>query len=824
MKSRPRILVVGTTTDYIDMIRYFYPERAVFLTRADLRHAATQPAPEPDQEALFSSAEPEAIFAVLAKHLADYQIELVGITAFDCESLLLAALIAQKYRLSFATPQAVKNCRDKLRCKQLWQQAGLLTPEAALVDSVDAVNHFFLRHGGKAVVKPCRGSGSELVFCGATPQDAGAYVRAVEDGLLQQEGWRGSDIGDIANHRIIVEELIEAPEYSADVALDDGRLSILRLARKFKRPGSVFGITEAYLLLDHPPIAEERLALVLLKACKSLGLTRSICMFDFFIREGEVVLLEAAPRPGGDCLPFVYQHATGRNLLQMTLDFSVDPASACGKLADIRPHLGVRLFAERAGVVDKVDVGGLESLPTVQEIVLYHRGPGWKVVLPPTDYDSWVLGHVTVRPEEKDDVVGWIDAVRQQTRLVYQAEPGEIAVAESDVLTPRVRQFFAAKDHYLSLWQRYQQPLYVLEEAVLQQRAEEFRRTFDRHLPDTGYYFAMKSNNHPAVSRILLQKGYGLDVSSGLELEAALALGATDLVFSGPGKTEAELSLALRHVEKIVFLADSIREAEKIAHLAKKTDVVAKIGIRLSTGSDPLWRKFGIGLKQLQPFWQTVKGLPNLDFCGIQFHTSWNVSPDAQVEFVRQLANVLLELPPDFIARIRFIDIGGGYWPPQGEWLRHDQSKRFRHIPAEPLEAFAQKISQALHRDIFPLVRCKICFEPGRWLCNDAVQILMSVVDQKESDIIITDAAINAVGWDRFETDYFPVLNLSRPAMLERPCHIFGSLCTPHDVWGYSYWGSDIQEGDVLMVPLQGAYTFSLRQSFIKPLPKVVVI
>jgi diaminopimelate decarboxylase len=89
---------------------------------------------------------------------------------------------------------------------------------------------------------------------------------------------------------------------------------------------------------------------------------------------------------------------------------------------------------------------------------------------------------------------------------------------------------------------------------------------------------------------------------------------------------------------------------------------------------------------------------------------------------------------------------------------------------------------------------------------------------------VITDAGTNAVGWERFETDYFPVLNLSRPALSEKPCNVLGSLCTPHDVWGYSYWGEGIEIGDILLIPTQGAYTYSLMQNFIKPLPEVVVV
>ena len=102
------------------------------------------------------------------------------------------------------------------------------------------------------------------------------------------------------------------------------------------------------------------------------------------------------------------------------------------------------------------------------------------------------------------------------------------------------------------------------------------------------------------------------------------------------------------------------------------------------------------------------------------------------------------------------------------------------------------------------------------------MHLLVTVVDKKEDDLVIVDAGTNAVGWERFESDYVPLLNLSRPALQEVPCQVLGALCTPHDIWGYAFWGEDIVPGDVLLVPDQGAYTYSLRQEFIKPVPTVV--
>jgi diaminopimelate decarboxylase len=143
-------------------------------------------------------------------------------------------------------------------------------------------------------------------------------------------------------------------------------------------------------------------------------------------------------------------------------------------------------------------------------------------------------------------------------------------------------------------------------------------------------------------------------------------------------------------------------------------------------------------------------------------------------------------------------------------------------LPATGIDEFAAAIAAALQEHVLAHIDCRIHVEPGRWLCSDAMHILITVVDKKADDLVIADAGTNALGWERFESDYFPLVNLTRPGLTERACTVFGSLCTPHDVWGFSVHGAGIEAGDVLLVPRQGAYTYSLRQRFIKPLPEVV--
>lgn len=403
-----------------------------------------------------------------------------------------------------------------------------------------------------------------------------------------------------------------------------------------------------------------------------------------------------------------------------------------------------------------------------------------------------------------------------------------------------VEYYFKRGHEYLSVLREHQSPCYLLDKRQLKKRAGQFMAAFKDCLSDVAFYYAVKSNNHPDIARILMQLGIGLDVSSGPELEMALKIKGDDIVFSGPGKTDAELHLAVENSDRVVILVDSFGELSRLETITSLKKKYIRIGVRLTTNPKGLWRKFGILPEKLSLFMEKVGCCPFLCFQGIQFHTSWNLTPNAQVEFIRLLGNVLSTLPNSVLKQIEFVDIGGGYWPSSGEWLQvagtaagklrgnlgleQDPVLTHYYQPALSITSFSDQLAEAVKKYILKVVNCRICLEPGRWLSNDAMHLLLSVVDKKADDLVITDAGTNAVGWERFETDYFPVLNLSRPAIDEKPCNILGSLCTPHDVWGYGYWGEDIQVGDILLIPTQGAYTYSLRQNFIKSLPEVVMI
>jgi len=414
------------------------------------------------------------------------------------------------------------------------------------------------------------------------------------------------------------------------------------------------------------------------------------------------------------------------------------------------------------------------------------------------------------------------------------------SVLNYDELAAFVGTFLKRADAFVETAHRHGSPLYVFEERALLERAAQFAAAFKETLGDIRIFYAVKSNNHPVLVSSLVRSGLGLDVSSGLELELALRCSCPDIIFSGPGKTDKELQLAVRHSNHVTVLIDSFGELDRLEKAAAELQTQINAGVRLTTDDRGLWRKFGIPLARLDGFMQKAIGCSHVLLGGLQFHTSWNLDPGQQVDFIARLGESLQNLAQNRRELIKFIDIGGGYWPPQGEWLQWAGTSKGRlhqallntsfpstehyKLSSSSITTFATKIGAAVQRHVAPYVDCIFYAEPGRWLCNDALHILLTVVDKKSEDLVITDGGTNIIGWERFETDYFPVINLSRPSKSEHKCFILGSLCTPHDVWGYGYFGKGIEAGDLLLIPNQGAYTYSLRQEFIKPLPEVVAL
>ncbi len=401
------------------------------------------------------------------------------------------------------------------------------------------------------------------------------------------------------------------------------------------------------------------------------------------------------------------------------------------------------------------------------------------------------------------------------------------------------------KNVLLESAEKFGTPQYFLDEAKLKKRALFFMNTFKQYLTDSEFFYAFKCNDLPFLVKSLKELGYNADVASLFELKLALKLGFDKIIFTGPGKEDEELKLAMVNSDKVILNIDNFDELENLIKIINENkNNKLNISIRLNPHDSvtEVWSKFGIELNDLKKAVEKIKKHPQLRLKGLHFHCSWNDTPKKYLENIKLIGEYLkANFSNEELFEFEFIDIGGGFYPEGNALLFKDTDKgkllgmlspeeadpnSIIIENVEPLENFGKAISEALKNYIFPLNKnLKIYFEPGRFITVHSTAILTRAISIKNKNSIIVDGGINLVGDYRFsEYSFAPIVNLGSPSLKLNKKIIYGPLCDPSDLWGYSFFGDDVKKGDVLAVLNQGAYTFSCAWRFIKPTAPYIVL
>jgi len=397
------VLVIGTTADYIELLNQRFPDRIIFVTDKEVRFKWKGTPPDKKHEILTEFDDYNNVLNSINNHLQIYRMQSSGIVCFDCESLQLAAQLAQYYQLPFPSEAAVLVCRSKYHSKQIWMNNKISCPQAALVNCENDTIKFFDSVKEPVVLKPLTGSGSELVFLCETAESCRESYRVLCDKLKCHPNRRmyGKEIcidNYTSNSLIEIETYIDGDEFSCDFMLDKGRVGILRISKKVPLKDSIFGTTLAYqLLYGFEDFSEVDFLDLLKKAAMCLGLERTLGMADFKINQGKVYFLEITPRLGGDCLPWLIQEGCNFDVFQAALDFAqTKPINVSSKDA-WQPLVGLKLFSSKAGIIKKLNVSALCNDKRIIKYFLKKQA-GDNIQLLPYDYDSHVLGHVIFKP------------------------------------------------------------------------------------------------------------------------------------------------------------------------------------------------------------------------------------------------------------------------------------------------------------------------------------------------------------------------------------------------------------------------------------------
>ena len=354
-------------------------------------------------------------------------------------------------------------------------------------------------------------------------------------------------------------------------------------------------------------------------------------------------------------------------------------------------------------------------------------------------------------------------------------------------------------------------PLFVYSKAAMLSALAAYQRAFQGR--QAKVHYAMKANSSLGVLQVFAQAGCGFDIVSGGELARVLAAGgqAKDVIFSGVGKSRAEMKTALQ-AGIACFNVESEAELDVLNEVALACGKVAPISIRVNPNVDPKTHpyistglkgnKFGVAHERTLQAYQHAASLPGLKVVGIDCHIGSQITTsEPYMDALDKVLDLVEHIEAAGIP-IHHLDFGGGLGidyngdtPPAADALWTQLLARLDE------RGFGQR---------------QLMIEPGRSLVGNAGVCLTEVQFIKpgeQKNFCIVDAAMN---------------DLPRPAMYQAfhqivPLHprtghptvydVVGPVCESGD-WIGRDRALDVQAGDLLAVLSAGAYCMSMGSNY----------
>ena len=360
-------------------------------------------------------------------------------------------------------------------------------------------------------------------------------------------------------------------------------------------------------------------------------------------------------------------------------------------------------------------------------------------------------------------------------------------------------------------------PVYVYSHATLTRHLQ----VFDAALSGVPHLvcFSVKSNPNLAVLRLLFQLGAGADIVSGGELARVLRAGGdpAKVVFSGVGKTDAEIAAALR-AGLLAFNVESEEELHAIDAVAADMGARAPVSLRINPDVDAQTHpyiatglkesKFGIAMAEARRVYALARTLAHVDIVGVDCHIGSQLTrTDPFSDAVSRLLGLIEELHADGVA-LRYLDIGGGLGIPyEGDGAAPPPS------PAE----YGDAIKSALAPLKLPTPLTIIC-EPGRVITGNAGALLTRVLYRKHAEakhFTVVDAAMNDLIRPSLYGSYHPMRPVVRAA--QRPqqvTDVVGPICESGDFLARDRELPALERGELLAIGAAGAYGFAMASNY----------
>jgi len=358
------------------------------------------------------------------------------------------------------------------------------------------------------------------------------------------------------------------------------------------------------------------------------------------------------------------------------------------------------------------------------------------------------------------------------------------------------------------LAQQFGTPCYVYSRAALEHAWHEFASACTGR--DVLVCYAVKANSNLAILNLFSRLGAGFDIVSGGELARVIAAGgsASKTVFSGVGKTEAEMRIALA-AGILCFNVESEAEIERLDRVARDVGRKAPVSLRVNPDVDPRTHpyiatglresKFGIDFGEAPRLYRKASGLPGLRVVGIDCHIGSQLTETgpfaAALEKILALADMLAAegIP------VEHLDLGGGL------------GIRYRDEEPPAVRDYLARLFSLLGRR-----KVKLMFEPGRAMVGNAGVLLTRVEYLKHGqakNFIVVDAAMNDLMRPALYEAWHDIVPVQPRAGAPATYDVVGPVCESGDFLGLGR-SLTVQPGDLLAILSAGAYGMSMSSNY----------
>lgn len=351
-------------------------------------------------------------------------------------------------------------------------------------------------------------------------------------------------------------------------------------------------------------------------------------------------------------------------------------------------------------------------------------------------------------------------------------------------------------------------PCYVYSKSALESAFKRFRAGFAA--TDHLVCFAVKANPSLAILNLFARLGAGFDIVSGGELARVLAAGGdpAKVVFSGVGKTEAEMRAALA-ANIFCFNVESASELERLNAVAGAVGKIAPVSVRINPDVDAKTHpyistglknnKFGVAYEDAFTLYQRAAVMPNIAVHGVDCHIGSQLTELSPFLDAFDRVLTLVDQLEQAGIHIQHIDAGGGI----GICYSDETPPDFSVYAAAMLKKLGGR-------------KVKLVFEPGRALVGNAGALLTKVEYLKHTEarnFAIVDAAMNDLMRPALYDAYHDIVQVKSSASAAQVYEIVGPVCESGDFLGHDRKLA-LQQGDLLAILSAGAYGMSMSSNY----------